>query len=137
MRSDQNHQWTVMVKKLESSVRIGIHEHEKIPQRILVDAWVRGKYPAVPSTIDQCFNYEVIYDRVVRWWPKQPHVDLLETLVVDLLAYIFSSDARVLSAKVRIHKPDIYAEAVSVSAQTEWTRADFDARKIPPNSPSP
>ena len=54
----------------------------------------------------------VDYDRVRNYilsWRDRPHVDLLETLIDDLTGFVFQ-DAAVTACRVRILKPDIFAE---------------------------
>lgn len=117
--------WCIFVKNLETTVRIGIHRHEKTAQRLRVSADIEMLYAQPPQTIADCFNYDHIYRLVCEEWPKGAHVDLLETLAVDFLNYVFTMDSRVDSAKVRIAKPDIFAEAEEVGVETRWTREDF------------
>ncbi len=119
------HRWRIHVTNLESSICVGIHQHEKEKQRIIVNAFVEGEYPENPQTINDCFSYDYIYDLVVNEWPKHPHKLLLENCVVELLEHIFRIDGRVDLANVRICKPDIFPQAESVGVETQWTRADY------------
>jgi dihydroneopterin aldolase len=121
-----NQKWRINVKNLETFIPIGIHPHEKKPQRVIINAVIEGNYPLKPRSIDDCFNYEHIHRFVVKEWPLQPHVFLMETSVVTLLNYIFNIDQRVTFAKVSLCKPDILLEAQSVGVEAEWTRADFE-----------
>lgn len=117
-----NQRWRLYVKNLESKIRLGIYSHEReLPQRIMINATVEAEYAGRPQAIDECFNYDTIYALVTEEWPKRPHVELLETLVVELLEFIFR-DPRVAFAKVRIDKPDIFTEAESVGVEAEWKR---------------
>lgn len=118
--------WRLYVTDLETSVRLGIYPYEKTkPQRIIVNTEIEAEYALRPESIDECFNYDVVYDLAVNEWPKRPHVDLLETLVIEMLEHIFSENSHVTSAKVRIDKPDVFKEARSVGAETFWTREDY------------
>ncbi len=126
MSSDiQKHRWRVHVTNLQTTIRVGIHEHEKEKQRIIVNAIVEGEYPAKPQVIEDCFNYEYIHNLVVDEWPKKEHKSLLENCVVELLEHIFSCDERVDKASVRICKPDISPHAEAVGVEAQWTRKDF------------
>lgn len=118
--------WRINIRNMETTIRIGIHPHEKKPQRVLINTTVEGVYPAAPTKIGDCFNYDLIQRLVVQEWPKQPHVDLLETYVSELLMFIFRSDDRVDFARASVCKPDIFPEAQSVGVEAEWTRADFE-----------
>lgn len=121
------HRFRVYVKNLETSIAVGIYDHEKEKQRIIVNAMVEGEYPAKPQTIKDCFNYEHIHNLVTHEWSKKPHRLLLEDCVVELLEYIFKCDERVDYAKVSVCKPDIFENTEAVGVETEWTRKDFES----------
>lgn len=120
------HRCRVNIRNLSALIRIGIHPHERTPQRILVNAVVEGDYPPRPSSIDECFNYDPIHQLVTEEWTRRGHTSLLETYVVELLEFIFRLDDRVTYAKVSVCKPDIFPQAEAVGAEAEWTRADFE-----------
>lgn len=118
--------WRVNIKNIEAKIRVGICDHERqAPQNILINAIVDYESSSNPQSINECFNYDSIHQLVVGKWQEKEHIDLLETLVFDLLSYIFSSDEKVKFAKVSISKPDIYKEAEAVGIEAEWTREDF------------
>jgi FolB domain-containing protein len=119
------HLWKVHVKNLKSHIGVGIHDHEKNKQRILVNVVVEGHYPELPKHINDCFDYDHIHELVVNEWPKKAHKPLLENCVIELLEYIFRSDERVERASVRVCKPDIFPNAESVGVECQWTREDF------------
>lgn len=117
--------WRINICNIETHIPVGIHEHEKIPQRIIVNATVECSYSCKPETIDECFNYDHVRKLVVEEWPNRPHIALLETCVNDLLAFIFKTDDRTSYAKVSVCKPDIFPETQSVGVEAEWSRVDF------------
>ncbi len=125
MSSKPTHKWRVHVKNLETNMAVGIYDHEKTPQRLLINALVEGEYPALPAVIEDCFNYEHIHNLVINIWAKKSHTSLLEECVTELLAHIFRSDERVSFAKVSVEKPDIFVNAEAVGVETAWTREDF------------
>lgn len=126
MSSDTlKHRWNVHIKNMESVIGVGIHPHEREKQRVLVNVTVEGEYPAKPQTIEDCFNYDYVYEMVTLKWPNMPHKPLLENCVVELMEHIFRSDGRVDFASVRVCKPDIFPQAESVGVETKWTREDF------------
>ena len=127
MSSDMR--WRVHVKNLETRIAIGIHDHEKTPQRIIVNAAIDVIYPARPPSIEQCFDYDHVHRLVVGEWPRRVHIPLLESCTVELLEYIFRTDDRVVFAQVSVRKPDIFSEAESMGVEAEWTRADFERLK--------
>jgi dihydroneopterin aldolase len=117
--------WRVFVKDMETTVRIGIHDHEKEAQKLWVNARIEGVYPVFARQIGDCFNYDLIHQLVVGQWPKRDHVQLLETLAVDLLQHVFSHDERVDYVRVSIAKPDVFKEARAVGVEAEWKRDDY------------
>lgn len=121
--------WTIRLNDIETKVRVGIHPQEREPQRVLVGVEVEAKYPLQPENIEQCLNYEMIYDRVTKLWPSRPHTDLLETLVIDLLVYLFAQSPLVQKASVGVAKPDIFVQAERVSVSLSWSRADYETEK--------
>ena len=124
MSSDMR--WRIRFRNLETRIRIGLHDHEKEPQRIIVNVLVEGHYPYNPGSVKECFNYDHVHSLVVKKWPQQPHKLLLEHCVVELLEHIFSVDDRVEYAKVSVSKPDIFPDTEAVEVEGEWTRADFE-----------
>lgn len=128
MSSDQR--WRVFVKNLETKIRIGIHPHEREPQRVRVNAVIEADYPVKPQSIKECFDYDHIHRLVIHEWPKREHIALLETGVTELLEYTFKMDPRVVKAKVSLCKLDIFSEAESVGVEAEWTREDFEQLKM-------
>lgn len=121
-----NHSWRVLVKDLEATIGVGVHMHERKPQRILVNVMVEGLYPAKPQNLKDCYNYDHIHLLVTEAWPKKEHTLLLEECAVELLSYIFHSDSRVTKVRVGVCKPDVYEKAHSVGVETEWTREEFN-----------
>jgi dihydroneopterin aldolase len=117
--------WRVFVKNMETTVKIGIHDHEQKPQRILVNVEVQGVYKAPPEVISDCFNYDHVHQLAVKEWPQRAHVQLLETLAIEMLKHVFTVDNRVDTARVSIAKPDIFKEAEVVGVEASWTMDDF------------
>ena len=123
-----NARWIIRLNDIETKVRVGIHPNEREPQRLLVSVEAEAEYPLQPAAIDQCLDYEMIYDRVTKLWPNRSHTDLLETLAMDLLVYLFESPL-VQEASVSVAKPDVFAQAERVSVSLEWSRADYEMAK--------
>lgn len=114
----------VFVRDLELKALVGIHDHEKIaPQRIIinVDLMADESEPVV----DDVFRTVVDYERVVKKIQAiidEGHVNLLETLA-ERFAQRCLEDERVISARIRIEKPDVMAEAASVGIEIERVRS--------------
>jgi len=101
-------------------VSIGFHEAEKLrPQRVLIDVELHlaplthGIPDAVQATVD--------YDRVHGLIPKLVagrHFNLQETLCHEILAECVKL-VGVVSARVWVRKPDIYADCASAGYEAE------------------
>jgi dihydroneopterin aldolase len=109
----------MMVRNLVTHIRLGVHAHERIPdkpQRIIVNVEMfgDGKSHLQGEGLASVINYDPIHT-AVQEWPGRPHVLLIETLLEELIALCFR-DPRVRACKVSIVKPDIYdaAEAAGV-----------------------
>ena len=127
MSSDTlNMPWRIFLKNIETSIKIGIHDHEKKPQRLQVNVTMEGEYPCFSTNINDYYNYDVIKCYVTEEWPTRPHVLLLENLVVDLLDFIFSSNDSVEYANVSISKLDIFQQVEAVGVEAEWVREDYE-----------
>src|SRR5688500_9231466 len=118
MSSDMR--WRIYVKNLETHIRVGIHDHEQTPQRVMVNVSVEGVYPIPSQSIEECFNYDHIHKLVVTDWSNRSHTQLLETLVLEVLHHVFVIDKRVDYVKASLCKPDIFKEAESVGVEAEW-----------------
>lgn len=122
--------WTISLKAIETHVRVGIHEHEKnAAQRLLVDVEVQADLPLRPTAIDECFDYDLVYDHVTKAWSQRSHVDLLEHLALDLVTHIFGRAENARCVKVTVAKPDIFAKVEWAGVSLSWSRADYEAAK--------
>lgn len=110
----------VFVRDLVIKTEIGITPHEKhTAQRIIVnvDLAVRD----IPVHESDAYSDVVCYDDVtkkVRALAAEGHVNLVETLG-ERIASACLQDKRVLSARVRIEKPDIFEDCKSVGIEIE------------------
>lgn len=111
---------------VEVDVRCGLHpweRHPERPNRLIVDVEMTSDWPVPTSAPDgSALPGYVDYDRVrdhILSWRDRDHVDLLETLIDGLTGFIFE-DAAVTACRVRILKPDIFAE--TAGAGVEVTR---------------
>ena len=120
------HRWNIHIKNMVTTIGVGIHPHEQIKQRVVVNVVVEGEYLAKPQVIEDCFNYDYVHELVVNEWPKREHKLLLENCVTELLEHIFRCDSRVDCASVRVCKPDIFPQVEAVGVETKWTREDFE-----------
>ena len=102
-------------------MRCGLHPWERFPEspnRLLVSVEMFAAWPL--SSPDAYIDYDRVRSRIVSWRDR-PHVDLLETLLEELLAFVFE-DAAVESARVSVSKPDIFPEAAGAGVELHRRR---------------
>jgi dihydroneopterin aldolase len=113
----------VFVRDLTIETEIGINPSEQfVPQRIIVnvDLAVRD----IPVQFTDRYNDVVCYDQVaarVRALAAEGHVNLVETMA-ERIASICLEDPRVITARVRIEKPDVFDDCRSVGVEIERSR---------------
>lgn len=117
--------WELVISQLETYMCVGIGPEETSPQRLWIDVEIRGFYPSYPAHIDQCIDYGMLHALVTQEWPKRPQTLLLETLVMELFAFIFTKAPMAAQATIGIFKPDIFKEAHKVGVRLALTRAEF------------
>ncbi len=114
----------VFVRDLEIMTEIGIHPSEHfVAQRIIinVDLAVRD----IPVEFSDRYSDVVCYENIVvgiRALAEEGHVNLVETLA-ERIASNALQDPRVISARVRIEKPDVFDNCASVGTEIERIRA--------------
>ncbi len=101
----------MMIRDLETHIRLGVHAHERIPdkpQRIIVNVemFADGKSHLEGEGLASVIDYDPIH-AAIAGVEEDPHVLLIETLLEELIALCFR-DERVRACKVSIVKPDIY-----------------------------
>ncbi len=110
----------VFVRELELMATVGVHEHEKrAPQRIVVslDLTVRDGGALPSDRLDDVVCYERVVSRIKEICAAG-HVNLIETLA-ERMAEAALEDPRVLGTRVRIEKPDAFADCRSVGIEIE------------------
>lgn len=110
----------IFVRDLTLPCSIGIHAHEREAQqrvRINIDLAVREADEPLNDDFKRVVNYEKIADRVRRIIARG-HVQLVETLAEAIAAACLEHE-RVRTARVRIEKLDILADASSVGVEIE------------------
>ena len=109
----------VFVRDLMMTAKIGLHQHERLAGqriRINLDLTVADNGP-----IDDDYDNVVCYGGLVtgvRQVVGAGHVNLAETLA-ERIAEMCLADRRVLSARVRVEKLDVFPEASSVGVEIE------------------
>jgi dihydroneopterin aldolase len=111
----------VFVRDLDLNARIGVYQREKTDRqriRVNVDLAVEE---AKPGMIDDNLAHVVSYEPLVlgiRELVASGHMNLVETLA-ERIASLCLVDRRVRSARIRIEKLDIFADAGAVGVEIE------------------
>jgi dihydroneopterin aldolase len=118
--SGENGYARMMIRDLETHIRLGVHAHERIPdkpQRIIVNVemFADGRSHHEGEGLASVVDYDPIHAAIVGW-EGRPHVLLIETLLEELIAICFR-DERVRACKVSIVKPDIYDAAAAAGVE--------------------
>ncbi len=114
----------VFVRDLELAARIGVYasEHGRTQRiRVNVDLGAVESGEDGVDDLDRVVDYSVIVERV-RALVAAGHVRLVETLA-ERIAAACLEDPRILSARIRVEKLDIYPDASSVGVEIERLRA--------------
>lgn len=113
----------VFIRDLVLPCSIGIHQHERlVQQRIQINVELTCiEHPAINDDVDNvvCYATAVMGIKAVV---ADGHTNLVETLA-DRIAEVCLRDHRVLSAKVRIDKLEVFKETLSVGVEIERSRA--------------
>lgn len=104
---------TIFVRALRVEAEIGIHPHEYgRKQTLVIDVELRIAAGACEHIADT-LNYEIIVARA-RQIAEAGHVKLIETFA-ERLARACLEDERVVSARVRVEKPQALAPAADAA----------------------
>lgn len=114
----------VFVRDMVLAASIGIypHEHASLQRvRVNVDLGVRDEGTGIgPDELPRVVNYEKIAE-AVRAIVAAGHTRLVETLA-ERIAAACLVDTRVLMARVRVEKLDIFPDAASAGVEIERLR---------------
>jgi dihydroneopterin aldolase len=113
----------VFARDLEIIASVGVFEVEhRYEQRIVIslDLTVRDNYDGVSEKLAEVLDYSVIVADVEQVVQSR-HFKLIETLA-ERIAEVCLKDARVVSARVTVEKPDIMPSCRSVGIEIERTR---------------
>lgn len=113
----------VFVRDLVASCLLGVHSHEKGARqrvRVNLDLSVRDDGPPDSDDIAEVVCYEDMADGVRRIL-SGPHVSLVETLA-ETIAAMCLADPRVIAARVRVEKLDVFADAAGAGVEIERVR---------------
>ncbi len=111
----------VFIRDLELFGSIGIHEEEKrAPQRIVINVDLFVEEGPAEDRIESVVSYEAVAKSIAAI-VAEGHVNLVETLA-DRIADRCLADRRVITARIRVEKPDIIANARSVGVEITKAR---------------
>jgi dihydroneopterin aldolase len=112
--------YRIFIRDLEMIASVGVHEFEKVrPQRIRVsiDLSVGPRATDATDTVDTVLSYENVV-KATRAIVATGHFHLIETLAERIAAECLNHYT-VVSARVKIEKPDIFPDAATVGIEIE------------------
>ncbi len=110
-----------VLENIEVRVRCGLHAFEyETPNRLCVSVWQYGRLGP-----GEFIDYDLMRSAIVAW-QQQGHVELLETLLEDVMTTAFSNPL-VLACRARILKPDIFPETQGAGVEMARYRPGFSA----------
>jgi dihydroneopterin aldolase len=120
--------YRVLIRDLVLAARIGVWKREKnVDQRVRVNVELLADKPGPllapggrTGRRDRILRYDTVV-AAVRRLIAEGHIDLCETLA-ERIALVCLENRRVRSARVRVEKLDVYADAASVGAEVERHR---------------
>ncbi|MDO8606493.1 MAG: dihydroneopterin aldolase [Phaeospirillum sp.] len=116
--------YRILVRDLVLKCSIGIHAHELLaPQRVRINVDMAVLEQAGPlcDDIANVVSYEDVISGI-KTMLADGHINLVETLA-EKIAELCLSDGRVETARIRVEKLDVYAEAASVGIEIERSYA--------------
>jgi len=104
----------VVLRDVEVQVSVGLHPWERHPERptrlvVNVEMFAATEGPVDAAGTDGIMNYDIVRSAIAGWRGR-PHVELLETLVEELVCVCLEMRA-VQACRVSVEKPDIFNEA--------------------------
>lgn len=118
--------YRMFVRDLVLPWLIGVHRHEQDGKqlvRINLDLEVVTAPGMVDDRLSNVVSYETLVKRI-RNLTGDGHVNLVETLA-DRIADICLSESRVVGARIRVEKLEVFADAASVGVEIERFRRNL------------
>lgn len=122
--------YTIIVNKLVIDALIGIHEYEKNKkQKISISLKLKANenFRNINDNIKNVVSYENIVNDIKSFINKG-HVGLLETLAEEIFVICFK-DKRILEAKIKIEKLEVFSETESVGIEIQRKKSDKELKK--------
>ena len=123
-------EWDVVIDQLRAQTRVGIHNHERVAQPVVIDAVLRCRSQALPEEIGECLDYDAFCRMLCAYLDAQTHTDLVEQLAADLLALAFDGFAMLEDAMLTLYKPHAVRSAAQVGVRLRWSRHDYLRRRV-------
>ena len=103
--------YITILDEFDIAMRLGIYPHEAVPQRVRLSVRMTVAYDHAPSAdrIEEVLDYDFIREGVLAM-AAGPGFALQETLI-EAVAQLCLSDARVQEVRVRSMKLDVYPDA--------------------------
>ena len=115
----------VFIRDLTLTGLVGVYQHEKLNAqriRINVDLAVKETPGIAKDRLADVVSYEDVANGIRNMFGNR-HVNLVETLAENISDMCFN-DKRVLSARVRIEKLDVFEDAESAGVEIERFRSE-------------
>jgi len=115
----------VFIRDLTLTGLVGVYQHEKLNAqriRINVDLAVKETPGIAKDRLVDVVSYEDVANGIRNMFGNR-HVNLVETLAENISDMCFN-DKRVLSARVRIEKLDVFEDAESAGVEIERFRSE-------------
>lgn len=123
-------EWDVVIDQLRAQTRIGIHNHERVAQPVVIDAVLHCRSEALPEEIGECLDYDAFCRMLCVYLDEQRHTDLVEQLAADLLALAFERFTMLEDAMLTLYKPHAVRSAAQVGVRLRWSRHDYLRRCV-------
>ena len=115
----------MFIRDLTLTGLVGVYQHEKLNAqriRINVDLAVKETPGIAKDRLVDVVSYEDVANGIRNMFGNR-HVNLVETLAENISDMCFN-DRRVLSARVRIEKLDVFEDAASAGVEIERFRSE-------------
>ena len=121
----KKHPITISIDDIKTSSKVGIWEHEKNSQPILISIKIEGVAPVMPDQIEECIDYEPIVNWLLNDFRRLPHTNFLETRLMEIFEYIFAQDEQIVSVMVKIYKTSAFINTKNVGIEMKLDKKTF------------
>ena len=111
----------IKLNQLSFPVFLGVLPHEREgSQQLLIDLEIelRPDMSDPQEDVAKVLNYDSIRTRIIEL-AQARHYNLLESLARELLA-VFENETDIISVKLSVQKPDVYADVVAVGYEIDY-----------------